>query len=84
MMRDHSSNTEDQAGISARLDAYQVDDRDRDEPSNAADHNCRDIPFPEDCWGCMAFVRAAELQDAREEQRTWDEYKRSQRDEEAS
>lgn len=60
---DTHTSTEDAAARYERATAYQSDEREHDEHwPNAADHDCSKSPHPETCWGCLAFVRANDLE----------------------
>lgn len=83
-MKDTTSRTEAQAATSARNDTWPDDNRDHDLPGPVTldDHTatCTD----EDCERLLCVLNrvVAEQRAAREEQRAWDDYKWSQRDEE--
>ena len=53
------------------------------EPVTVRPHTCTS-PDPAKCLFCALDAVIAQQQDEREERRAWDEYKASQRDEEAS
>ena len=90
-MRDWMTGSELDAAINAQQQAWPDDNRpsDRDlaldalEPTPARTHT-HTSPDPEKCLFCALDAAIAAQQDRREEQRAWDEYKASQRDEEAS
>lgn len=86
MKRDEVTNTEVDAGHYAQMQAYDDTDRDHDtnerDPRPVEDHDC----VGDECRDmlCVLERTVARQREEREERRAWDEYKRSQRDEEAS